>query len=69
MNLNPEIALYEDNGGSKWEGGAWDPPGPKSSNFVQFWENLAKAYVGTPLPGGLVPPLMGNPGSAPGRFW
>ena len=66
MNLNPEIALYEDNGGSKWEGGAWDPPGPKSSNFVQFWENLAKAYAGAPAPPEGWRPPRGNPGSATG---
>ena len=31
-----------------------------------FWENLAKSYVGAPLPGGLAPPPRRNPGSATG---
>ena len=51
-------------GGSK--GGTRDvhpPGGTNSFNFMQFWGNLAKSYVGA-LPGGLAPPPRGNPGSA-----
>ena len=41
------------------------PPLPNSFNFMQFWENLAKSYVGaSPPPGELAPPPWGNPGSA-----
>ena len=39
------------------------PLGPNSFNFMQFWENLAKLYVGVTL-GGLADPPRGNPGSA-----
>ena len=54
-------------GGSK--GGARDtrPPGPNSFNFVQFFGNMAKSYVGAP-PGELAPPPRGNPGSATGSY-
>ena len=35
-------------------------------NFMQFWENLTKPYVGAPTPLVSAPPHTGNPGSAPG---
>ena len=38
---------------------------PNSLNFMHFWENLAKSYVGAPPPSeGLAPLLKGNPRSA-----
>ena len=36
------------------------PGGPNSFNFMQFWKNLAKSYVGAP-------PRVGAPSS--GKSW
>ena len=41
------------------------PRVPNSFNFMQFFENLAKWYVGVPT-GKLVPPPWGNPGFTTG---
>ena len=46
-------------GGSRGHKGHM-PPGPNSFNFIQFLGKLAKSYVSTPLPRGLVPPPQGN---------
>ena len=66
-NLSSGVDPKSDvSGGSK--GGAGDacpPGGPNSFNFMQFWEIVAKSYVGVP-PGELAPPPRGNPGSATG---
>ena len=45
------------------------PGGPNSFNFMQFWENLAKSYVGAPWRFGAPP--RENPGSAAGyaSYW
>ena len=53
-------------GGSK--GGAPGAPPPMVQNFlnfVQFFGKFGKIIGRHPLPGGLVPPPMENPGSAP----
>ena len=48
-----------------FNGGA--PLRPKIVSIsCSFLQNLAKSYVGAPLPIGLAPPPTGNPGSAPG---
>ena len=49
-----------------WVGRA--PPRPNSFNLMQFWENLAKSYVGAPL-AGLAPPPRRNPRSTTGVPW
>ena len=54
---------WQCSGGSK--GGMRDacpPGGPNSFNFMHFWGNLAKSYVGAPR--GLAPTPRGNSGSA-----
>ena len=42
------------------------PGGPNSFNFMQFLGNLAKSYVGAPLPPRVGAPPRENPGSATG---
>ena len=55
-----------DSGGPKWARGTRPPP-PRLqilSISCNFSENMAKSYVGAPLPGELAPPPRGNHGSA-----
>ena len=40
------------------------PRGPNSFNFMQFLEKVGKIVCWRPPPGELVPPPLGNPGSA-----
>ena len=46
-----------------------DPRGPPTDqnflNFVQFFRKIEQICMLAPPPGGLTPPPMGNPGSAP----
>ena len=44
------------------------PTARKLLNFMHFFLNLTKSYVGAP-PRGLVPPPMGNSGSPRGSLW
>ena len=62
LPLDPVPQAVADLRGRKGRAPPW---GPNSFNFMQFWELLAKWYVGAPRE--LAPPPRGNPGSATDR--